>query len=424
MLFKDYLLNKKPYQDDGVTFLLDRKHAFLFYKAGKGKTFPTIEAMLEVEKLYPNGKFLIMSTADAIKNMWQAEIVPQKCLPKNTELITFTKAIQEETKKRLIKTKFVCIVVDESHKIKANNSQISKLVHLLSKNTEYAFGLTGTPRGNSDLDIFCQFHNMNVGEWGTISYSQFINTCCDLDQKFFGGKSFRVPIGINYRYRIGWEKNISYYSQRVDYETEDEMPELKVNIIKLPFVKTQEYKDAEQGIVKVDDNATTVIKLAAIQKMHQAANGYVYYEEGNEVKIHKFKNNEKDEWLENHCSPYEPTVIVYRFKQDLISLQERFKCFCTEDIAKFKQGKCNLLLLQCSRCESFNLQMCKRIIFYTMDYSYIKYDQMIHRVWRTGQLDNVVIDILLFEGSIENKIWASVSTKQSLADLFMSVKGD
>ena len=49
---------------------------------------------------------------------------------------------------------------------------------------------------------------------------------------------------------------------------------------------------------------------------------------------------------------------------------------------------------------------------------------MLHRVWRKGQDKPVVIQILLFEGSIETTIWNTVKTKKQLSDLFMSIKGE
>ena len=81
MLYKEYLTKRKPYQADALILLLSRKHACLFDKPGKGKTFPCIEALREVanrrRKLNMPTKTLILSTADAIRNMWNAEIVPQ-----------------------------------------------------------------------------------------------------------------------------------------------------------------------------------------------------------------------------------------------------------------------------------------------------------------------------------------------------------
>ena len=48
---------------------------------------------------------------------------------------------------------------------------------------------------------------------------------------------------------------------------------------------------------------------------------------------------------------------------------------------------------------------------------------MLHRVWRMGQNKPVQIDILIFDNTVESNIWAAVSNKEKLADLFMSIKG-
>lgn len=423
MTYEEYLQNKFAYQEEGEQLLVDKKHACLFYKMGKGKTYPTITAMREVAM---DGKCLILSTSDSIKKMWQVEIVPQGILPKQTELLTFTAAIQENTKRRLLKEKFDCIVIDECHKIKSNSSKISKLCYMLTRKCKYVFGLTGTPRGNSDLDIFCEFHNMNITYFGDISYSRFVEECCDVDNKFFGGRAISIPIGINERYKAGFDRVVSMYSQRIDYVEEDDMPPLKILTHYIPFEPTEEYKKAEQGIIAIDDYASTVTKLVAINKMHQAANGYLYTDdfdtEGKRTTtITEFKKNDKLEWLQHNVND-EPTVIVYRFVKDLYDLQKQYPT-ATEDITLFKQGKSKVLLLQCSRCESFNLQMCSRMIFYTLDYSYIKFSQMLHRIWRRGQENDCLIDVLVFDDSIETKIWNTVQNKKRLADLFMSIKG-
>ena len=117
---------------------------------------------------------------------------------------------------------------------------------------------------------------------------------------------------------------------------------------------------------------------------------------------------------------------MYRFQADVFEIQKLLtdnKISFTSDVPTFKKGNIRVLLLQCSRGESFNLQMCHRIIFYTMDYSYIKYNQMMHRVWRMGQTESVTITILTFKDTIETKIWHAVKNKERLAQLFMNIKG-
>ena len=98
--------------------------------------------------------------------MWNDEIVPQNILPENTVLMTFNAAVIDKTKAQLLKVRWDIVIVDECHKIKSHSTQISKLVYLLTKKCAYAWGLSGTPRGNSDVDIYCQFHNLNISEWG------------------------------------------------------------------------------------------------------------------------------------------------------------------------------------------------------------------------------------------------------------------
>ena len=96
----------------------------------------------------------------------------------------------------------------------------------------------------------------------------------------------------------------------------------------------------------------------------------------------------------------------------------------TNSVADFKRGEASILLLQCSQSESFNLQNCANLIFYTMDYSFINFDQMLHRVYRMGQKEQVTITVLINEGSIETKIWNAVDTKQTLSQLFYAIKGE
>lgn len=427
MLYNDYLKNKRAYQEDGHIMLLERKHACLFYKPGKGKTYPTIDAIRDID-LSKNGKakVLILSTADAIKNMWNAEIVPQNILPKNTVLMTINSAIQDKTKKDLLSIKWDIIVVDECHKIKSYDAKISKLVYQLTKKCEYAFGLSGTPRGNSDIDIYCQFHNLNISEWGTINKTFFVNYCCDVDVKFFAGNRVQVPTKINDKYKAGWERNIAMYTQRVGYDEDDCMPEYNETVIKIPYEPTKEYLLAEEGVVSLSNYETTMTKLAAITKLHQIANGFMYVpDEDGERTTHIIHRSEKINWLRDNLVSG-TTTIVYRFEQDLKDIKESLiiqgRTF-TEIVDDFKKGKANILLLQCSRCESFNLQMCDRIIFYTLDYSYIKYNQMIHRLYRLGRTTPVDVKILIMENTIEESIWKAVKNKESLADLFMSIKG-
>ena len=419
--FNDYQKHKFQYQEDGEMLLLEKKHACLYYEPGKGKTYPAIAALRQIAN--DKDEVLILSTSDSIRNMWRVDIIPQNVLPKNTRLLSFTQAIQDSVKNNLLKTKFKAIIVDECHKVKGHNTQTSKLVYQLTKKAEYVFGLSGTPRGNVDLDVFCQFHNLNIGEWGSVTYSNFVNLCCDTTERFGPYGAFKQVIGINHRYIAGWERNIAMYTQRVKYD-DDEMPKLNINEVIVPYIRSKEYDEVSKGILRVDESASTLAKLAAIGKMHQACNGFLYTtdESGSQI-TYRFEDNQKIRALKELVNKQWPVVIVYRHKEDLHVLQELYKT-STEDIEEFKKKKSPILLLQCGRCESFNLQMCNHMIFFTMDYSFIKFKQMLHRIWRLGQEDQTIVDVLILKDTVEEKIYSAVIGKKNMHDLFMSVKGD
>lgn len=424
MLYKDYVKCRRDYQEKGALFLINKKHCCLYYKPGKGKTYPAVDAMKVIDyHMKGEARVLILSSADAIKNMWKAEIEPQNILPKHTTMMSLSMGIQDARKKELLKQHWDIVVVDECHKIKSHNAKASKLVYALSNKTPYVWGLSGTPRGNNDIDIYCQFHNMCVGNWGEINYTTFINNCCDIEKKFFGDRTVVLPTGITESFRNAWDKQVNEFTQRIGYD-DDELIEPIINPVLFDYKETPEYKEAMTGILQIKDYETTMTKLSAIQKLHQIVNGFVYLEDNNENRIvHNIEHNKKLDWL--HENLKHKSTIVYRFEEDKNKIEEQLKKdnrTFTDVVEDFKNDKADILLLQCSRCESFNLQCCKNMIFYTLDYSYIKYNQMFHRIWRTGQTEQVEIDVLLFNNSIEMKIWNAVQNKEKLADLFMLIK--
>ena len=212
----------------------------------------------------------------------------------------------------------------------------------------------------------------------------------------------------------------------MDYTEENDMPDIKVNLVELPYTATKEYLQAEQGVISIPEYETTMTKLSAITKLHQIVNGFMYYTDGDEEErlVHEIERNKKLDWLES--KHLEGTTIVYRFQEDRNQIEQYLKedgYTYTEIVEDFKNGSAQVLLLQCSRCESFNLQCCNHIIFYTLDYSYIKYNQMLHRVWRMGQTKPVLVDVLTFKNTVETKIWNAVQNKEKLAQLFMAIKG-
>ena len=145
--YKDY--NEKyrlPEQERDERLIMEHKHHVLCYEPGKGKSYPAIHCIVEINKLKQGkAKVLIMSDATCIKDMWRAEIVPQGILPKETYMVTDRTAIGA-VKEALVKTKWDVIVCDECQSLRSGvtraKSKYAKLVYALTKRTEYVIGMT------------------------------------------------------------------------------------------------------------------------------------------------------------------------------------------------------------------------------------------------------------------------------------------
>jgi hypothetical protein len=419
MLYKEYVTKRRQYQEMGRDLLLEKKHACLFFSPGKGKTFPVIDALQEIDR-QKNGKtkVLIISSADAIRKMWEPEIVPQGILPKNTFLITDRTAIGKIAPS-LLATKWDVIVVDECHIVKANSSKIHKLIFKLCRTVEYAWGLTGTPRGNSDIDIWCQLQALHIGGQGRLSYSAWSRTYCDFETGYGAYGQFQKPTNIKEKWLPWWNNLLDEYCMFVDYDEDDNMPDLDIDVVKIPYTKTEAYNNAFKGIIEVGDFATTTEKMVAIMKAHQVCNGYIYLPD---KTIHRYHRNPKLDYLDEYVKQGR-CVIVYKYAADYEDLCDKFGPIATNDVSQFKTGRYQVLLLQCGNCKSFNLQdYSNTIVFYTLDYSFIKYKQMIHRCWRLGQQRATRIIVLEHENTVEKQIWLAVQGKQKMHDLYMSIK--
>lgn len=417
MLYKEYVNCRKQYQEIGAQLLLEKKHACLFFEPGKGKTYSCIDALTEVNRQKQDkASVLIISSADAIKKMWKVDIVPQNILPRDTYLVTDRTAIGDMSEILLLK-KWDVIIVDECHIIKAHNSKIHKLVYRLCKNVEYAWGMTGTPRGNTDVDIWCQLQALHIGGQGRMSYSAWTRIYCDFETGYGAYGRYQIPVSIKLKYKEWWDNLLTEHCLFVNYDEDDDMPDLNIETINIPYVKTKEYQNAIQGIIEVGDFATTTEKMIAIRKAQQVCNGYIYLPD---KTVHRYNANSKLNELDKYVT--ERTLIVYQYIADYDDLIKKYGSSATTDVNKFKTGQYQILLLQSGNCKSFNLQeWCHTIIFYTMDYSFLKYKQMIHRCWRLGQKVATKVLVLIHENTVEKQIWIAVQSKQKAHDLYMSI---
>lgn len=433
--YKEY--NEKfriPEQSLAEELLLKHKHFVLGFEPGKGKSYPVIHSILEVQKLKNRPiNVLIMSDATAIKDMWKTEIMPQGILPKSTYFVTDRTAIGA-VKLALVEKKWDVIVIDECQSLRSGvtraKTQYAKLVYSLTKKTEYVFGMTGTLSGNNDIEPWCILHNLNVAGQGEINPNQFKNACCELELQYGPFGNFLKPTRLNSRGKdlleVAYKNGVMFWA----YDDNDNMPPMEIIMKTFDIEPTPEYENALQGILKLDEHESTVMKAIALQKAQQALNGFIYFDNEGYRDTYELKTwvSPKIQYVVDNCSQ-EPTIVGYRFQEDYTAISKALTSHNithTSSIREFQLGGFQVLVLQCSRGKAANLQMCRNIIYYTADFSFIAYKQFIHRTWRRGQDQPCKVTFLINDPGdkhkVEWKIWNSLRTKQNIHDTLMSIK--
>ena len=429
-----------PEQERDEQLLMTKKHFALCYEPGKGKSYPVIHSLIKInEKLGSNAKVLIMSDATCIKDMWKAEIIPQKILPKNTYMVTDRTAIGK-VKEALLETKWDIIICDECQSLRSGvtraKSQYAKLVYQLTKRTEYVWGMTGTIAGNNDIEPFCVLHNLHIAGCGEMNCHKFKEGYCDKLLQYGPFGAFEKPVQLNEfgkKYmEKAYEEGCSFWS----YEDEDDMPPMTVELKEFEVPATETYKQALEGILKCDEHESTVLKSIAMQKAQQALNGFMYYND-DDMKRQTYQvpqfHNPKLDYVVEQCKK-ELHIVAYRFQEDGYYINKSLNAAgikTCDNIQEFKRrnenGEFVILVLQCSRGKAANIQICQNIIYYTSDFSFIAYQQMIHRCWRRGQTKPCKVIFLANKvkddkDKVELKIWRSLRNKQSIHEMLMSIK--
>ena len=131
------------YQDVSADDLVNHPRYALWYEVGTGKTLTAVAALNRL----PEGSVLILAPKRVIDGVWNKLDVPIK--HRKVTLLNYEKL------SRMDKPVYAdYVVLDESQKVKSGDSKVAKKVRMISKRAKYVWCLSGTPVGNSYIDVF------------------------------------------------------------------------------------------------------------------------------------------------------------------------------------------------------------------------------------------------------------------------------
>lgn len=191
----------------------------------------------------------------------------------------------------------------------------------------------------------------------------------------------------------------------------------------------------EELVLQLPDGDVTAANAAALSgKLSQMANGAVYADSGETVRIHERKLDALEDIIESMGG--KPLLVAYWFQHDLERITERLhklkipfsRLDSSESIRRWNAGELPVALIHpASAGHGLNLQSGgSTLVWFGLTWSLELYQQTVARLWRQGQTaDTVVVQHIITEGTIDGRILKTLSEKDSTQSaLIEAVKAD
>jgi len=319
-----------------------------------------------------------------------------------------------------------CVICDESHRIKAHNSNVSKYAAKLGRRAKRRLCLTGTPLAQTPLDLFGQFRFLDPGLFGT-SWHHFSNRYAIkgnpyIPQQITGYKNQKE---LQTRFRL-----ISYRCKAADVLT---LPEAahEERTYKLSPTAQKAYRQIEEELIA--DLGTGVVTvsnaLVRLLRLQQVTSGFLV-EDDTDI-VHRLDTGKQAllacVLLEDAGD--DPFVVFCRFREDLRSVRaacEALGLRYGELSGTLKDGltdrgemspSIDVLGAQIqSGGIGIDLTRAHYAIYYSLGFSLCEYEQSLARLHRPGQKRNVCYYHLIAENTVDRRVYAALRSRKNVIE--------
>lgn len=425
------------YQKKATERILQQKRVGLFLDMGLGKTVITLTAIKELIEDFAIWKVLVIAPKRVAEDTWSREhekwdhlsgLRISKVLGTPAQRMKALKAeadiyvIGRDNVKWLVELMgkswpFDMVVIDELSSFKNPSAQRFKALRKVIPASDRVVGLTGTPSPNGLMDLWAEIYLLDRGE-------RLGTTISAYREKYFraGARNgYIVYKWEPYSYsQKEIERKISDICMSMSAEDYLELPERMDNEIKIRLspkeMKQYDQMEREQ-LLRIDDEAVVALNAAAVMnKLLQMANGSVYADGGDVVKIHEKKLDALEEIID---TAGESVLVFYSFRHDLEAIKKRIpdarELESSEDIARWNRGEIPVLLCHpASVGYGLNLQDGGHVIvWYGLTWSLELYQQANARLYRQGQQKAVIIHHLIAEGTVDEQVMRALQHKDT-----------
>lgn len=453
------------YQVDAVEFVLARWGSALFLEQGTGKT-RVIAGVLHrmTMPLVSSARFgrtaetspasscvsalLIVPLAN-IETTWAATLARMPELTVCRDWATFSRSyghrvllMHYEGLPRIVKRArkhcWDLIVYDESQRLKARATKQSKLAEKLtwvraSVNSDARVInqecrrvlLSGTPIEQDPIDLWAQFRfalpNVLPQRWATFE------------------RRWCKPTGyMGYKLKFKQEKLPAFlkliepHILRIHKADVLDLPKLSIVDVRVPLLGEQAriYEELEESYTTTVNGREITADLAITQlvRLQQIAGGFVKTDDGKTICVGRAKIRRLRALVAREDKPL---VVFCKYSAEVraidLALEDYRVGILTGKTKKdqrapllraFQRGEYDVLVCQVRvGGVGIDLYTAHVAIVYSTTHSFIDYDQLIARIHRHGQEHPCRILRLLAENTVDEEIYAAVSSKRKIANL-------
>lgn len=317
---------------------------------------------------------------------------------------------------------FDMVVIDELSSFKNHSTKRFKALMKMRPFVKRMVGLTGTPTSNGLMDLWAQFRLLDMGK----RLGRFIS---HYRSNYFAPDKRNGQVIFSYKPLPGAEdaiykqiSDISISMKSTDYL---KMPKLISSEYKVHLSPKEKkvYEDLKSELVlDLPHGEVTAANAAALSgKLCQMANGAIYSDDGDTVKIHDRKLDALEDIIESANG--KPLLVAYWFKHNLARIEKRLherhipfaKLDSADSILRWNNGQLPIALIHpASAGHGLNLQSGgSAIVWFGLTWSLELYQQTNARLWRQGQTANTVVtQHLITAGTIDEQIVKALSHKE------------
>jgi SNF2 family DNA or RNA helicase len=346
----------------------------------------------------------------------------------------------------------VCLIIDESSKIKSRTSRTYKSIKRIRTLCSRCIIMTGTPSPNGILDLWAQFDILDGGMTLQPSFVDFRHDHCtevilrgvtwEKDGKTYNATKWHPRAGAPGRVYKTLEPRM------VRFKLEDciDLPPTRFIVRDVEMTTDQEafYLDMEERLFAELEGEPVTAKVAVSKliKLREVTGGFVRTDEGKDVPFNKDppKMLELDELLEQSIGdklgddgPPLRAIIWAQYQWECKTLIKRYgrkygarglfggisSGAKDESIRRFRNDPgCRILVCHpASAGHGLTLTEANYAFYYSMSYNFEEFYQSFRRITRPGQKRAMTFYFLVAPGTIDEELIDAIRAKKNLSDM-------